>query len=116
MNLKAFVRTFDLNFFGKTTARLITSLVFVAVLFLIFSFNKIFNETSRISLTGQSKYVRLHEQISGRWHVGRERGEGTKNNVFVSPPLLSAPPLTWKIVTIKVPFHKILCNQESPPA
>ena len=65
MNLKAFVRTCDLNYFGKTTARLITGLVFVAVLFLIFSFQKIFDETSRISSTGQYKYVDLHEYTAG---------------------------------------------------
>ena len=91
MNLKAFVRTFDLNYFGKTTARFITGLVFVAVLFLIFSFHKIFDETSRISSTDQSKYVDLHRQISGRrWLVGGERGEGIETRFLCPHPITTS--------------------------
>ena len=78
MNLKAFVRTFDLNYFGKTTARMITGLVIVAVLFLIFSFKKIFDETSWISATGQYKYVDLHEQTSGSGPWGAKGAKAKK--------------------------------------
>ena len=52
MNLKAFVRTFSLNYLGKTAVRLLMGLACVAALFLIFSFKKIFDESSKITLTG----------------------------------------------------------------
>ena len=52
LNVKAFVRTFSLNYLGKTAAKFITGLAFVAALFLIFSFKKIFDETSKTTVTG----------------------------------------------------------------
>ena len=52
MNLKAFVRTFSLNYLGKTVVRSLSGLAFVAALFLVFSFKKIFDESSKITLTG----------------------------------------------------------------